>query len=151
MRGARLDDAVDCVTSLYGMIPMGRDDGEAATLDTVELIAKGLVSEPLWAIKAACRRVLDSGTRFRPGAPELLALARADSLPFRREAAEIARLLGAKVLRTPPPEERARVAAGFSALLAEFPPAQAQQPARGRAEGPMSLGEAAMATMRSSA
>ena len=149
LRGARLDDALPCVAALWAMIPMARDDGEQSTADTVRQIAAALCAEPLWAIKAACRRVLDGGARFRPGAPELLKLAREDSAPFRREAAEIERLLAARVVRTPPPEERARVAAGFAALAGELAPLSTVEAdtARPRDPGPMTLGEAALATI----
>ena len=89
---------IECVSVLYQLIP-ARDDGAETTVDTVTKIAAVLSGEPLWAIQAACRRVIDSGARFRPGGPELLKLAREEAAAARLEAGEIDRVLSARIVR----------------------------------------------------
>jgi len=116
---AAVDEAARMVIRLFRLITLATaEEGELRAL--VADYAAALATEPLFAIAGACRAVVDRGDRFRPGLPELLALARKAAAGARRELRRIELTLTAEVEPPPGPEERARVLAGFRALRREL-------------------------------
>jgi hypothetical protein len=108
------------IAKLFGLFgPMGMDAETVA--DLVNDYTKVMAPQPLWAVDSACRSVIASGTKFRPGAPELLALARKAADPFRTELASINSVLNAGVYRVPEASERQRVKALFTEFIAGWP------------------------------
>lgn len=161
LRSADRDDVKRRIAKLFGMsnFVVGMD-AETVT-DLVCDYAKVMATQPLWAVDSACRAVIASGAKFRPGAPELLALARRAADPFRAELASINSVLNARVYRVPDQSERQRVKALFEGVKAKFgsdqPAArgsQADYAAHADALGeafkatPVVLSEAARETMR---
>ena len=109
-----LNEAATEVARLFGIIPEMRDNAD--TLKQVADYGRALSPMPLWAICAACRQVLESGTRYRPGAPELLAKARESARGVRTELDEIETLLKARIYHAPDEGERAQVGEMFRQL-----------------------------------
>jgi hypothetical protein len=136
VRGADLDDAKRSIARLFGLLPMVGIDA-ASVEATVTDYARVLSSQPLWAINAACRAVVESGAKFRPGAPELLVLARKKAQGAHAEADQITAVLAAKVFHEPTDAERAVVRDKIRALQAKVPATRALEaatPSPSRAE-----------------
>jgi hypothetical protein len=93
----------------------------AGTLEAaVEAYSAALKGLPLWAIVEAAKTIRASGATFRPSAPELYALARSKCAGLTDEHAAIVAALTATPVEPIPETERARVLAGFRALIAEL-------------------------------
>jgi hypothetical protein len=161
LRPADREDVKRRIAKLFGMsnFVVGMDAETAA--DLVGDYAKVMATQPLWAVDSACRSVIASGAKFRPGAPELLAMARRASDPFRTELVSINSVLNARVYRVPDQSERQRVKALFEGVKAMFgfeqPAARGSQAdyaahadALGEASraSPLVLSESARETMR---
>jgi hypothetical protein len=89
----------------------------------LELYAAAVASFPEWAIGDACRRFIEGragDSRYVPSAAQLAQECRDIVQPHHEEHVKIARILTANVYHVPAPEERERVADGFSKLLAEI-------------------------------
>lgn len=116
LRPADRDDVKRRIAKLFGMsnFVVGMDAETAASL--VDDYAKAMATQPLWAVDSACRAVIASGAKFRPGVPEFLALARKAADPFRTELASINSVLNARVYRVPDASERQRVKTAFAGL-----------------------------------
>lgn len=85
---------------------------------------EALENVPAWAVERAVGRFIrgEGGvdTRFAPTPPQVAQEARAAMQPARDDLVKLDRLQRAVSEREAPPEERARVAAGFDDLLATF-------------------------------
>jgi hypothetical protein len=117
--GGDIESIKRSIARLFGLMPVVGLDADNAEV-TVTEYARVLSLQPLWAVNAACRAVLDSGAKFRPGAPELLALAREKGRAIHAEANKITRVLSAKVYHTPTAAERERIRVGFADLGARL-------------------------------
>jgi hypothetical protein len=85
---------------------------------------EALENVPAWAVERAAGRFIRGeasvDARFAPTPPQVAQEARAAMQPARDDLAKLSRLRDAVADREAPPEERARVSAGFDNLLAEF-------------------------------
>lgn len=116
LRAADFDAVKRRVAKLFGMMPQVGTDADTI-VELVSDYSNVLKSQPLWAIDGACVSVIESGAKFRPSAPEFLALARSKAQPFFAEMAKIDAVLRARIIREPDPAERARVKAKFDEFL----------------------------------
>jgi len=131
-------EAERLVSQLWLAIP-ARAMGEEGLLAALDVYAVGLAGEPLFAVREACQAVVDRGDRWRPGLPELLALARRAAAGPRWELARVEMALAGEVEVSPSAEERARVMAAMAALrrgLAEGEVAGAVEPSSGASRHP---------------
>lgn len=120
LRAADFEAVKRRVAKLFGMMPQVGADADTI-VELVSDYSNVLKSQPLWAIDGACVSVIESGAKFRPSAPEFLALARSRAQPFFAEMAKIETVLRATVVREPDPAERARVKAKFDEFLRKSP------------------------------
>ena len=135
LRPAGKGEAQRMIAALFALIPVGRDDAGDVT-EQIGLYGAALASQPIWAVGAACRAIVDGGRKFRPGAPELVVLARAACEQAFEERARLGELLGARVVAEIGEEERARVRAGFrEGLLAALRGKVDGEPSVRRAQG----------------
>lgn len=113
-------DVVKRLSRLFMRFPSTRI-AENQIEATMAAYASDLVMYPLWAIDVACRQIiagLDGGSKaFLPSSTELQAACERAVAPTRLEARQLTRVLNADVYCEPTPEERAKVAAEFQALV----------------------------------
>ena len=111
------DEAARMVAALFATIPVGRAEAET-TAAQIRLYAATLAELPIWAIAAACRGHVDSGSEFRPAAGALLKRGRAAAMAARGEAIRIEHVLGARIVAEIGEEERARNLGRFRTMMA---------------------------------
>lgn len=109
-------EAARMVAALFATIPSGRAEAET-TSEQIKLYAAALAEQPVWAVAAACRGHVQSGSAFRPAAGELVRRAREACAVARTEATRIRAVLDSRVVAEPSAEERARIGPTFRAVL----------------------------------
>jgi hypothetical protein len=110
--------------------------GQAAGMgeSTAEAYASVLSAVPIWAVDKACIKIVNSGAKFRPSAPEILKLA-VENCRFAHDEADTLRaILAAEPYQQNDPTERDRVKNGFAELLRHIVGDNAMKAAKGAPE-----------------
>ena len=123
MGGSNPHDVVKRVARLFMRFPSTRfPDGMAEA--TTAAYAADLACFPLWAIDEACLAVIggrtDTSKAFAPSSIEMREACHKAMDPIRAEFADLRNVLSADIYHEPTPEERAKVAAEFQALVQEL-------------------------------
>ena len=104
---------------LFLMFPVAGMSGDM--LAAAILAYAGVLSSfPLWAVDAACQKIMKSGATFRPSAPEMRKLVDDECKPIYEEAEALNIILIAERYEEKPQDHRDRIKAGYGDLLADL-------------------------------
>jgi len=112
----RVEARVAVVFLWFPTVGLSADSAEATTT----AYARAVCDLPLWAIEKACMKIRDSGATFRPSAPELRKLAKAECDPAYQELADLRQITTAEQYVPSANPERQRVQAMFKKLAADL-------------------------------
>ncbi len=99
---------------LFLLFPVSAGENTEAVADAYASVLSGI---PLWAVDGACKAAIASGSKFRPSAPELLAVAMKSCAALLEEVADLTAVTTAEPYCPRPENERDRVKRGYAELL----------------------------------